>query len=308
MAERYSDIIYAHDDAVRAVAFSPLGHLLMSGGNDGKVRFWDTRKNRLVMEYDDHKHSIRHVAYAPNGTVWASMGREGELWIYYINGDKKQVALNGRPNFVFTPDSRHIVCANKTGRVFLYDYQNGQYLNFQKHDDAEVHAIAVSPNGRYLASGGSDCLVRVWDLHDAKELPARTIHKTNVTSLAFSPDSKILASGDRQALIVYWDMTKPAEESMKANFSWATHEIADMAFDPAGHVFATCGADARIKIFECDPTNRKLEDLGGGGHGGGGHKKGINSISFSPEGKRIASASSDHTIMIWPMKLPSHVS
>ena len=69
-----------------------------------------------------------------------------------------------------------------------------------------VFALAVSPDGKLLASGSWDELIKLWDLETGTFLRNLTQHQASVRSLAISPDSHILISGSFDQTIVLWSL------------------------------------------------------------------------------------------------------
>jgi WD40 repeat protein len=69
----------------------------------------------------------------------------------------------------------------------------------------EVYAIAFSPDGRWIASGGGDSTVKVWDSGTEKVVRSFRGHIGIVGSVSFSPDGHRLASGSRDHTIKVWD-------------------------------------------------------------------------------------------------------
>ena len=123
--------------------------------------------------------------------------------------------------------------------------------------------VVFSPNGKLLASGSDDTTIKLWDPVSGHELMTLTGHKDFVESLAFSPDGRFLASGSKDSTVRLWEVGSLDT----ANSSGGT------AKSPAQPI-------TEWTVFK-------------------GHTEGINSVAFSPDGKTLASASSDHTAKLW---------
>src|SRR5262245_58860167 len=81
-----------------------------------------------------------------------------------------------------------------------------------RHEDA-LHALAVSPDGRFVATGAGDNTARVWDAGTGKPVTPPLRHDGNVQSVAFGPDGKTLLTGSVRSAHL-WDVSsaKPVGE------------------------------------------------------------------------------------------------
>jgi WD40 repeat protein len=230
------------------------------------------------------------------------MNRDGEFVHYDKEGHRyPQKFLSTVSNFEFVKNSNNIITGSINSNVVYSNIQTKVNSILYPHSGGEVCCLAISPNGKYIASSAiGDNSILLYDLEENKKLPPLDGHKNTIKALAFSPDSNLLGSGDNGAMLFYWDMTKRGKEAFKLSFQWSGNEINDVIFHPFHFIFAATGADHRVKLFDMGNNNKKLEDLLG-------HGKYINSIAFSPDGKFLASGSQDHTIRIWNIKKPNHV-
>src|SRR5262249_37743511 len=78
---------------------------------------------------------------------------------------------------------------------------------------AGVDSRAYAPDGRTLATGGSDRTVKLWDVTTGKEWARLRGHTDSVWSLAFSPDGRTLASGSRDRTVKLWDVAAGTERA-----------------------------------------------------------------------------------------------
>jgi hypothetical protein len=103
--------------------------------------------------------------------------------------------------------------------IHLYELGSGkERQEFAKHT-SEVVALAISPNGRTIASADRDCVLHLWDMATGKELRRLKGHEGYVTALEFAPDGKTLASSSTDTTLLLWDVAdlarrEPAKATM----------------------------------------------------------------------------------------------
>jgi WD40 repeat protein len=155
-----------HRGGVLAVAYSPGGDLIASGGSDCVLRLWDpaTGKERLHVE-------------------------QGDLRVFGI---------------AFSPDGRTVAAAVENDRVRLYEATTGNEIPSPGGHRRGVNAVAVSPDGTTVATAGNDRTARLWDARTGK--PLREFDGGGaVVAVAFSPDGRVVASASRSGAVRLWE-------------------------------------------------------------------------------------------------------
>ena len=151
-----------------------------------------------------------------------------------------------------------------------------------------VRSVAISPDGKLVASGFLYEGIKVWEVDSGLPLRALRSHTASVNSISFSPDSQWLASGSRDRTIKLWDVyTGQVIRTLDGHDG----EVLGVAFSPDGVWLASGSTDSTVRLWRAI-TGREVQPFIG-------HERPVTSTVFSPDGQYIASGSLDRTIKLW---------
>ena len=205
-------------------------------------------------------------------------------------------------DMVYSPDGTKLAVAAGNG-IWLYDAQTGQELAQCAGHTHKVFSVAFRPDGEALASiaGGHDGTIRIWDVHTGKNL--RTFKHTvwngaawDVVAwdVAFSPDGKTIVGGgaNHKACLLDADTGK-----LIRTFTGHTgydHSVQSVAFSPDGKTIAGMGGHSGTVILWEANTGKLLRTFPGTAN-----QMSQCLLTFSPDGRMIASSHVLGTISLW---------
>lgn len=175
---------------IHAARFTPCGNYLVAGTFDSHVRRWNLQAEPAVdPATDPKKKKSKLPSFAEMATV---TGHEG--WVSALG---------------FQAARKHVFSGDSWGKLACWNYSEDQPKPIWSHDQAHdgwLRELAVSPDGKIVASCGRDKAVRLWSTADGKKLREFPDHQEDVYSLKFLPDGKTLVSGDLKGVVKQWDV------------------------------------------------------------------------------------------------------
>jgi WD40 repeat protein len=252
-----------HRDKVVAVSFSPDNRTLASASHD-TVKLWDLEVPNVDSLTERRTIPIaggaRRVAFSPNRRFLA-VSQGGGIAIYDPATGKEVYPFKRAwapvPGLAFAPDGRLYSSGASDPYLKVWDVAGEKPLRAIPHPSGSNVGVAVSPDGRLVASAGpvveTEHTVQIWDAQTG--LPVQKTPKGHlgfVWTVAFSPDSHYLASGSYDSTVKVWDL-KALDSAEPVTLRGHTGSVYSVAFSPDGRRLASASGYAdhgEVKVWD----------------------------------------------------------
>ena len=200
--------IEAHSQAVWAIAISPDGSLIASGSVDNTVKLRDVNSGSLVTTFR-HQGSVSHVAFSPDGQTIASASYDRTVRLWNIITKRQLKILTHQDwvqSLVFNEDI--LITCSRDRKIQYWNIERGEVQTIVNSYSDGIWAIAVSPDGKHIASTGDEQTIQLWNVARNKIERVLTGHSKNIWSVAYSQDNRFLASASDDCTVRIWSVTR----------------------------------------------------------------------------------------------------
>ncbi|MBM4072136.1 MAG: hypothetical protein FJ271_24900 [Planctomycetes bacterium] len=301
-------VLTGHLAPAVAVAFSRDGKQLASASADGTIRVWNVTKEKEALILQGHARGVTAVAFSPDGERLASASRDHTVRLWNVDAARESLVLKGHTGAVssvaFSPGDARLASAGSDGTIRLWDLEKGHESLVLKGHARKIIKVAFTPDGKRLASASYDSTLRLSDVENKQPPNIFTGHTRELTDMALSPDGKLLASASsHDGTVRLWKVDKPKESkilqaaAMSVAFSPDSRRlvIAGSALPDQGKPIALPEGTVRLLNVERPDEETVL----------GQHVLVASAASFSPDGKRLATASpADGVVRLWDLSRP----
>jgi WD40 repeat protein len=307
-----------HESRVRGVAYSPDGVHLASSDDEGWTRIWDVTTGEPVRDLSPVGGTVWNLTYSPDGQYLVTCAADNNAYVWDQTSARPIAVLEAHTADVedaeFSGDGRYLVTGGDDQKGILWNtttWTTETELTIPGfRNPGQIWNVAYSPDGRWIATGYSSAnygaSVVLWQVDvpvagtpiQVTPVVTFTDHGGNyVLGLSFSPDSRYLASVAWDGTARIWS-TETLTTALKTPLRHPNDvNVYSVAFSPQyanGNGFLATGArDGIVRLWYLQDFPERepvlIAELGG-------HTDLVWSVSFSPDGKHLASGSWDRTI------------
>ncbi|HMP57825.1 MAG TPA: WD40 repeat domain-containing protein, partial [Gemmatales bacterium] len=321
-----SRLIVAHSGPIQDLAVTDNGSHVATASDDGTAKLWNTANGQLERTYQGHQGPVLSVAITKNGVALITGGADQHLRIFNF-ADGKEVKAVAHPAPVrrvrTSPNNAVAIaaCADKTVMATNIAFAPGQNppaelgatLLTATHDGPATAAAFMGDPFNFL-TGSADKSLRQWRLASDGPLRQFAGHGNIVDAVAFSPDGATLASASHDGTVRLWNV---ASGEPIASVTAFPAPIYTLAWSPKGDQLAAGSFTTSWKLIDvaAKAPGREFKSQFEKVFPPGqepvafseimawtfprGHREGIFSVAFSPDGSSVITAGSDGLMRTW---------
>ena len=162
------------------------------------------------MDFKHHHAAVTGIVVTEDDSVAISCSQDKTFMAWNLIMQERischTQRMGGITGIVLAKDQIQVVTVGKDRKLSFWDLREPNPLQVidDAHDETST-CIALSEDGQFIVTGGSDSSVRVWSFQTGQIVAEGTLHPSSITSVAFSADAKKIISADETGIVMVWN-------------------------------------------------------------------------------------------------------
>jgi WD40 repeat protein len=266
-------ILEGHEGAIRALALSPDGTLMVTGSDDHTARIWQVANPAASIVLRGHEAAIRVALFDLDGKRVLTGAEDGTARIWNVDGNGDPVVLKGHVAGIqlaaFDRDGSHVVTAPQPGRQFrlfggdppvysvhIWDLSAPDVPRILTTDTQHALSVALSRDGELVALAAEGKPLTLWQTQSGSK---RTLLKgapSSITRLTFSDDAALVAAGTQRGDVYVWRLARPA--APQVILGGPAQPLTSLVFSPGATYLAGGFEHAATRIWRIEGSQPAL--------------------------------------------------
>lgn len=248
--------VHSDNDAFGAFAVSADGVFLAKSIQGNKIQVMDLVQNTVVTELKGHTDSINAMRFSPDGKLLVTASDDRTLVVWDVATGKVHKQLNDFTDSVlaadFAPSGLLLVSGDGTGEIRHLSVPSiNELARVQGNKkNEEITTLSFSPDGRWIASGGSAGYLKLWNTDLSDTDTELTGGPRNVYTTTFSPDGKLVLAAGSGGGVYLWDLES---KELKRTLQTDETSIYSLAVSLDSRWLAVAGESKAIKLYRAAP-------------------------------------------------------
>ena len=290
----------------RPISISPDGSILASSSHN-IIMLWDLETNKIIKKLKGHSNYVNSLFFNSDGQWLTSCSWDDTVKIWNLKEPQLQesvhfISYDTEVSFAaFLPSKGEIITTSWDNKILIWQVNDkNELVSFQLGEhDTSINSACLNHNERYLVTASLDGIIKLWDIENFvllgvfKHIPTHGSFKgaTGINYMEFHPNESFFVFATNDFSILVWDFTSFFNIIHLGSHWGRTTSISCCEIK---NYIATGSDDASIIIWDLQ-ERKDLHWLD--------NEESVDSLSFSPNGKFLASSSFGNTkINIWSVE------
>ena len=259
-----ADTVRVSESPLDAVAISPDGVFVATGGRDNLIRIWEITESgeSLALELSGHSDRIVDLTYSPDGRLLASASADMtvRVWDFFTlislgtaSSDQPLYTIEQHTDIVtgvaFSADGTFVTSSSWDATIWIGLTETGETAVVLDHFGIPVWGLEFLPDESLtLATAGEDGAIWLWGLGEESSLTNLAGHDGPIMSMSFNDDGTKLVSGGMDGRVHYWDLIEAEPEPLELGTHLAP--VTGVSLSPQEEVVVSASLDGTVRVWD----------------------------------------------------------